>query len=62
MYLTINETAELLQVSEQTVRKYAKWGEIPPPLKIGGSLRWDADELQTYIRNNNQSEATNETN
>ena len=38
MYLTINETAELLQVSEQTVRKYARDGAIPPPLKIGGSL------------------------
>jgi len=61
MYLTISELADLLKVSEQTIRKYAKNGEIPIPLKIGGSPRWDANELREFIKAKNQPiEVTNE--
>lgn len=49
--LTTKDVAKALQVSVRTVQRYQN--EPPPgfprPVKIGRSVRYDADDLQNYI-------------
>lgn len=47
--LTVEQVAELLQVSTRTVWRLRGSERIPKPVVFGGSLRWRADELQTWI-------------
>ena len=35
--------------SAKTIRRWAAEGLMPPPYKIGKSLRWDAAELRQWI-------------
>ncbi len=36
-------------VSTATIRRWWEHSKIPSPLKIGGSLRWDSEELEQWI-------------
>ncbi len=47
--LTVEQVAELLQVSTRTVWRLRSAAKIPEPLIFGGSLRWRAAELRTWI-------------
>ncbi len=43
--LTLRDMATLLNMGESTVRQHDKQGKIPRRLKIGGSIRWDRQEM-----------------
>ena len=43
--LDVMEVAAWLRVHHQTIRKLAKQGKFPPPLRIGKALRWRAEDL-----------------
>lgn len=45
VYVNQREIAELLRVDRSTVRRWVERGEIPPPVKVGGVLRWDRQQL-----------------
>lgn len=47
--LTINDMAKLLRCSVRTVARMRRDGHIPNPLKIGGALRWRADDVKAWI-------------
>lgn len=47
--LTLQQTAELLQVSERTVHRMAKRGELPGS-QVGGQWRFDRDRLKEMVR------------
>jgi len=47
--MTVSETAERLRVSEKTVRRLANGNDLPT-LRVGGSVRVDADELERWLR------------
>ena len=47
--LSVKHVAELLDVSTPTVRRYAKSGEIPMPVRVGKFLRWRASDLLAYL-------------
>ena len=47
--LTVNGLAELLQVDAKTVRAWRERGQLPAAVKIGGVIRWDADEIDHWI-------------
>ncbi len=49
-YLKQSEVADLLNLSEKSVRKLIATGELPQAVKLGGANRWNADELQEYLR------------
>ena len=49
--LTVEQVAKLLQVSPRSVWRLRSAGEIPEPVKIGGTVRWIADELRHWIAN-----------
>jgi excisionase family DNA binding protein len=55
--LTIRETADQLSVSERTVRRLIECAEIPA-LRIGGSVRVDAGELEEWIYADSEASGT----
>lgn len=50
--LTTKDLARLLQVSTRTLRRWQRGGHVPPPLRIGGSLRWRAADIETWLSSN----------
>ena len=46
-YYNVTEIAELLGISEKTVRKYV-WQKTIPYLKIGGHVRFDIDKIHAW--------------
>lgn len=47
--LTLQQAAELLQVSERTVHRMVKRGELPGA-RIGGQWRFDRESLKALVR------------
>lgn len=47
--LTLQQAAELLQISERTIQRMLKKGEIPGT-QIGGQWRFDRDQLRALVR------------
>jgi len=44
--LTTEDVAEALQLSIRTIQIMVKRGDLPRPIKIGGSVRWRAEDLE----------------
>lgn len=49
MLLRVKKVAELFNVTELTVYRWAKSGKIPS-FNIGGVIRFDYDEIMEYLR------------
>lgn len=47
--LTIDQVANLLQVSTRSVRRMRATGAIPAPILIGKSVRWRSEDFRTWI-------------
>ena len=47
--LTLQQAAEMLQISERTLQRMLKKGEIPGT-QIGGQWRFDRDQLRALVR------------
>lgn len=47
--LTIEQVADRLQVSKQTVRRMVARGEFPKPEKLGTKARWPADVVPRWF-------------
>ena len=43
VWVTMDGVAAMLSVSRTTVWRLTKAGVLPPPVKIGGSTRWNRD-------------------
>ncbi len=55
-FLTVNDVARVLQVDEKTVRAWRERGQLPPAVKIGGVIRWDAAGIDRWIAENREAE------
>ena len=53
-YLTPAQVAELLQVSEKSVYRWAKADASMPMLRIGGTVRFPRERLERWLRNREQ--------
>jgi predicted DNA-binding transcriptional regulator AlpA len=51
--LTVEDLERLLRVDRRTIARLCKRGQIPPPLKLGGSNRWRADEIARTLDRGN---------
>ena len=47
--LTLQQAAAMLQISERTLQRLLKSGEIPGT-QIGGQWRFDRDQLRAFVR------------
>jgi predicted DNA-binding transcriptional regulator AlpA len=43
--LTIEDLERLLRVNRRTVARLCQRGQLPKPMKLGGSNRWKAEEI-----------------
>jgi excisionase family DNA binding protein len=49
LLITAEEFAELMQVSVRSVWRLRSAGEIPEPVRIGGTIRWRREEVLQWI-------------
>ena len=47
--LDIRQVAAVLDVSVRSVHRLRDGGKIPAPVRIGGSVRWRATEIDEWI-------------
>lgn len=47
--LTVREVAALVKLSARQIYKMVSAGRMPPPLKVGRSTRWRADDVRRWI-------------
>ena len=47
--LSAESLASLLQVSVRTVWRLRSSGRLPRPVRIGGSIRWRAEDVRQWI-------------
>lgn len=53
-YLTPAQVAEMLQVSEKTLQRWAKADPTFPLLKLGGTVRYPRERLIRWLRDREQ--------
>jgi excisionase family DNA binding protein len=44
------QVAELLSVSERTVRRLMEKGDLPAPVRLGRAVRWFEADVIAYLR------------
>ena len=49
LLITVDQVAELLQVSSRTVWRLRSKGDLPAPLRVAGGIRWRLFEIQAWI-------------
>jgi predicted DNA-binding transcriptional regulator AlpA len=47
--LKVGDLAQLFRVDKRTIKRWCKQGQLPPPLKIGGSNRWRMQDIKEVI-------------
>jgi predicted DNA-binding transcriptional regulator AlpA len=47
--LTTSDLEQLLKVDRRTLARLVKRGELPVPMKLGGSNRWRPEEISAAI-------------
>ncbi len=47
--LTVSAVAELLGISGRHIYRLSDSGRMPRPMKLGGAVRWDRDEIRRWI-------------
>jgi excisionase family DNA binding protein len=49
-YLRLQEVADLLRVSTQTIRRWVHEGKLPPPVGLGRKQLWEAAAVEEALR------------
>lgn len=49
LLLTAEEFAEMMQVSTRTLWRLRSAGLVPAPIRIGGTVRWNRDQVVGWI-------------
>jgi len=47
--LTIRDLAKVLKLSPRSIWRLVKNHQLPAPVRIGGSIRWRADDISRWI-------------
>ncbi|MBX3412419.1 MAG: helix-turn-helix domain-containing protein [Pirellulales bacterium] len=47
--ITVDELATILGLSKRTIWRLLSAGEIPKPIRLGGSTRWVLAEIEAWI-------------
>lgn len=49
LLITAEQVAALLQVSARTVWRLRSAGKLPKPVEVGGSVRWNSEQMRKWI-------------
>ena len=47
--LTVEDLERMLRVDRRTIARLCKKGQLSPPLKLGGSNRWRAKDIEDAL-------------
>jgi len=47
--LTVRDVAERLNLSDKTVRRLRRRGELPPGIEVAGVIRWRPEEIEQWL-------------
>ena len=47
--ISANTLAELLSVSKRTLSRLQSKGELPPPIRLGRTIRWRVDVVNKWV-------------
>lgn len=47
--LTAKQVAAWLQISQRTLWRMRSAGQLPEPLRVGGTVRWRKDALEAWL-------------
>lgn len=50
LLISARDLARILNVSPRTIWRLLSAGQIVPPVRIGGSVRWRFDEVTSWIQ------------
>ena len=56
--LTVEQVARLLGISVRSVWRFSSAGELPPPISIGRSKRWDARAIEHFVESKGVNQYT----
>jgi excisionase family DNA binding protein len=48
-WLTAAELAELIGVSERSIRTWEQTGQLPPPARVGRLKKWNRAEVERHL-------------
>lgn len=57
-YLSINQVCEILAISREKLRNLEKTGQVPRPVLVGKTKRWQADELDAFLREQSKTKVS----
>jgi predicted DNA-binding transcriptional regulator AlpA len=49
LLISAEKLAQMLDISIRTLWRLRAAGKMPAPVRLGGSVRWRAEEIQTWI-------------
>ena len=49
LLITVDEVAAMLSLSPRTVWRRSSTGELPAPVRIGGSVRWRRSDIVQWV-------------
>ena len=49
LLMTADQVAALLQISARTVWRLRSSGKLPRPVEVGGSVRWNCEQMRKWI-------------
>ena len=49
LLLSADKVAEILDISVRTLWRLRATGKLPTPVRLGGSVRWRAKEIETWV-------------
>lgn len=52
--ITAKEFCSLLKISRRHFQRLLSTGKIIPPIRLGRSTRWDKQEVNNWIKNQNR--------
>jgi len=47
--ISLRELCASLDVSGRTIRRWVSLGSFPPPMRLGGALRWREDAVSRWL-------------
>ncbi|MES5953106.1 helix-turn-helix domain-containing protein [Bacillus fungorum] len=57
-YINVRTLARLLDMSEQTIYRLARQGELPS-IKISGTIRFDKSEIERHLQGGTSDDSKN---
>jgi excisionase family DNA binding protein len=46
---TLDELSKILQIGRSTLYRLKDTGQMPPPVRIGGQLRWRRETIEKWL-------------